>query len=338
MKVPAAALIVAAMLTAWPARASAQNPWVVEWLREYQSGGDARAAVFDRLRTIGNIRQLNDDLDTLLEDWLKEGESPDAQRRAISAFAIEVAATRLGSGKAAADLIEWGCRQVRRIRAPGEFERQFHLAAFALFGGLVDPDAIESHAGHMRLQFRSEPRLLYERAVAEELRAAPFFEGGKASERDVQKRNEEAAKRYAEAAKQPGLEAEARLRLGHVEVALGRYAVALTTLDGLEKALDDPDLQYLTHLFRGQALAHLDQLDAAGREFRAALTVRPGAQSASMALAAQLFRNGERGEADRIVAALLDEVEVVSDPWWTYWPADYRHAAQLLAAMRNTQR
>jgi hypothetical protein len=35
MKVPAAVLIVAAMLTAWPARASAQNPWVVEWLREY---------------------------------------------------------------------------------------------------------------------------------------------------------------------------------------------------------------------------------------------------------------------------------------------------------------
>lgn len=335
MKLPATALIVAVMLTALPAPAVAQNAWVVEWLREYQAGGDARAAVVDRMTTIGNMRQLNADLDTLLEDWLKEGDSPDAQRRAIAAFGIEAAATRLGAGKAASELIEWACRQVRRIRGPGEFERQFHLTAFALLSGLVDPDAIESHAGHMRLQFRSEPRLLFERAVAEELRAAPFFEGGKASVRDVQRRNEEAAKRYAEAAKQPGIEAEARLRLGRVEVALERYAQALTTLDGLERALDDPELQYLTHLFRGQAHAQLGQLDDAAREFGAALTLRPGAQSASMALAAQLFRNGERGEADRIVAALLDEAEGAPDPWWTYWPADYRHAPRLLAAMRD---
>lgn len=338
MRVPAAVFGCLIALTAVPAVATAQNTWVVEWLREYQAGGDQRAAVLERLTQIGNIRQLEEDVDTLLDDWLKEGDSPDSQRRAIAAFALEVASTRLGATEAAADLIEWGCRQVRRIRGPGEFERHFHLAAFALLDGLVLPDAIESHASHMRLQFRSEPRLFYQRAVAEELRAAPFFEGGKASDRDVQKRYAEAAKRYAEAARQPGMETEARLRLGHVEVELGRSAEALVTLDNLEEATDDLDLQYLARLFRARALEQLSRPEDARREYRAALEIHPSAQSAAMALASLMFRTAERAEADLLVAGLLDSAEEFSDPWWTYWPADYRHTARLLTTMREAIR
>lgn len=329
------ALALVVVLAAAPAAAaSAQASWVAEWLREY-SDPATRAAVIERLPTIVNLGRLQADLDALLEAWLKEGESEAAQRRVIAAFALEAAEARLGVGPAAAELTEWACRQVRRIREPGEFERRWHLAAFAVLAGAVDAEGLESHAGHMRLQFRDEPRVYYERAVAEELRAAPFFEGGRASPGDVERRYQEAAKRYREAAKHEAIRPEAHLRLGRVEVELGRPEEALTVLDGLAAQFDDDDLRYLAHLFRGRALEQLGRLDEARTEYGLALGVRPRAQSASMALAALLFRTGQRGVADQIVAELLGRAGQPRDPWWSYWPADYREIDRLLAEMRE---
>jgi tetratricopeptide (TPR) repeat protein len=329
-------LLCALALAAWPAEASAQTPtaWVADWLREY-AAPDTRAAVIARLPTVVNVSRLQEDLDLLLEGWLKEGASETVQRQVIAAFALEAAHARLGVGKPAVDLVEWGCRQVRRLREPGEFERRWHLAAFALFSGAVDPDALESHASHMRLQFRTEPRLVYERAVAEELRAAPFFEGGRASARDVEKRYEEAAKRYREAAEQDEVRVEARLRLARVELELGRAEEAVTILDDLLEDLEDDDLRYLAHLFRGRAFERLDRPAEARTAYGLALAVRPRAQSASMALAALLFQTGQRGVAHQIVAELLGRANQPDDPWWMYWPADYRRADELMMRMRE---
>jgi tetratricopeptide (TPR) repeat protein len=329
--------IVLLLLVGAPARPSAQSAWVAEWLREYAAGGQSREGVMSRLETIGDLSRLQRDLEAVLESWLKEGESPDAQRRAIAAFAMDAAFTQLGVGKPAVDLTEWGCRQIRRLRNPGEFERRWHLAGFALFSGVVDPDAIDAHASHMRLQFRSEPRLTYERAVAHELRAAPFYESGKASVRDVRKHNEEAAKLYREALKLEAVREEATLRLAHVELQLGRAEQAIAVLEGYDPEGDD-DLRYLAHLFRGQAYERLTRNDEARREYGLALGIRPRTQSGSVALAALFFRDGQRNLAEQIVREVLERTEAPTDPWWTYWPADYRQAATLVAAMREALR
>ena len=68
--------------------------------------------------------------------------------------------------------------------------------------------------------------------------------------------------------------------------------------------------------------------------FDAALVVRPQAQSAVVAHAALLFRHGQRDLADRQINALLERPTPAADPWWLYWPADYRDAAEHLAAVR----
>jgi tetratricopeptide (TPR) repeat protein len=329
-----AALLSVAMLALTPAVAAAQAPWLATWLREY-AAADTRSAVVERLDRIADVSKVHADLELLLEAWLAEGEDESAQRRVVAAFALEVAHARLGAGAPAVELVDWACRQVRRIREPGDFERHWHLAAFALLDGAVDPEAIESHAGHMRLQFRSEPRLFFQRAVAEELRAAPFFEGGRASARDVEKRLEEAADRYRDAAERDEVRLESTLRLGHVLLRLGRPEQALAALDGVADTAGDEALRYLAYLFEGRAHEALGRDAEARTAYGRALGVRPRAQSASMALAALLFRTGQRGIADQIVAELLGRTTQPDDPWWMYWPADYRRADDLMAAMRG---
>jgi predicted Zn-dependent protease len=79
----------------------------------------------------------------------------------------------------------------------------------------------------------------------------------------------------------------------------------------------------------------LKRTDEAKQAYAAALTLRPETQSASMALAALLFRRGERDLADRQVQTLFDRQKRTDDPWWVYWPADYRHLDARLAAMRS---
>ena len=75
----------------------------------------------------------------------------------LAAFALEAATSHLNQRPAATKLIEWGCRQVRRnmppAAEPGEFERRWHLAAFASLSGAIDPDALEAHTAHVKLQF-----------------------------------------------------------------------------------------------------------------------------------------------------------------------------------------
>ena len=311
----------------------AQRAWVQDWVRDYASGQYAEVA--GRLKTVVNLRPLEDDLEKVSKTWLKT-EPVDQRRRELGAFALEAALAHADQGASAGRLVEWGCRQIRRVTKPGEFEHRWHLAAFAALAGAVDPDSLQAHVVHMRFHFPNEPRLVFERAVATELSTADFFTEGKASAAELRERTTEAAKRYREATASPdaGVRAEAWLRLGRVESELGNSDAALVDLDQAAALTTDPALRYLLALFRGRALERLGQPDAARQAYRAALDLAPGAHAATISLAALLFRQGERLEADRLIRALLGNPPA-ADPWLLYWPADYRHAATLVQAMRE---
>ncbi len=327
-----AAVLAFALAAAAPA--SAQTAWVVDWLKEYVSGRHADVA--ERLRTVASVRQLEADLETISKTWLKR-EPADQRKRELAAFALEAAFARVDQGTAAGRLVEWGCRQIRRIAKPGDFERRWHLAAFSVLSGAVDPDSLQAHVTHMRHHFPDEPRLPYERAVASELSAADFFTKGKVSASDVAERYTEAAKRYTEAtaSSDPDIQAEAWLRLGRVEVARGRAEEALPALDEAVKRTQDMVVRYLASLFRGQALERLGRKDEARGAYESALELAPGAHAATMALATLRFRNGERVEADQLVSSLMGRGQPAADPWWWYWPADYRVGASRIQAMRE---
>jgi hypothetical protein len=157
----AVVLLATCVVPAVGARQSSRA-WVGDWLREYAGG--AHAAVAARLSTIADLGTLEKDLDRLAKDWIESaGADPLRQRRLLAAFALEAAYARIESGKSAAKLLVWGCRQLRRIpRADaGDFVQIWHYAGFAVLAGAVDPDAMETHVGHMRFQFPDEPRLLF---------------------------------------------------------------------------------------------------------------------------------------------------------------------------------
>jgi hypothetical protein len=186
------AVLLAALAVTWPARPvrvfAAQSPWVTDWLRDYATGD--RRLVIARFPTIADVRTLESDLDRVAPTWIAtNGVTPDQQRRVLAAFALEAAAVKL-TQPGATKLVEWGCRQMRRQAVPGEFERRWHLAAFALLAGGVDPDALEAHVAHMKFHFPNEERLPLERGIASELRTAPFAPNARMSASERTKINE----------------------------------------------------------------------------------------------------------------------------------------------------
>ena len=303
---------------------------MLDWLQEYASG--RQTEVVARFRTVSSLRQLQDDLDKLAPKWL---EAKGARLRSCTGarswgLPIEAAFARIDQGSQASKLAEWACRQLRRHTPPDDFDHRAHLAIFAILAGAVDPDALESHVTHVKFQFPSEPRLALERGIAQELRAAPFYAPGKELPADIAKHREDAVTAYTAAARVEAVRPEALLRLGRVNLDLGKNDEALTALNGIEPAAKDPDVIYLGRLFRGQALERLGKTEEARQSYTRALEVRPDAQTASIALAALDFRRGDKAAADQTVRQLLSRTAQPDDPWWEYWPGDFRLGPDLV--------
>jgi tetratricopeptide (TPR) repeat protein len=330
-----AVAIVALVVAAPMARsaAHAQQPWVMEWLQAYAGGHQAE--VLQKLATVGNLKEFQDDLDKVLPIWTAMPGDPEQHRRALIAFVVDAAFARLDQGAQSGKLAEWACRQIRRHAKADDFDHRAYMAMFALFAGAVDPDALELHVAHVKFQFPNEPRLALERGIAEEMRGAPFYEPSKQTTADTIKHREEAVRRYTDAAKNDAIAAEALLRLGRVNLDLGKADDALKALDRVEPLSKDPATVYLARLFRGMALDRLGKLDDAAQAYRQALAIAPDAQSASISLAAVALKRGDPVGSDRLMTATLIRPAPAPDPWWTYWAGDYRLGGDLLKAMRE---
>lgn len=262
------------------------------------------------------------------------------QRRLITAFALELAA--VGSKKhasAAARLVEWACPYVRAHSPQNDFDRAWQLAALSVLEGGIDSAVLHDHLDHVRALFPDEPRLVLARGIAEEQFSAPsevltrsVAAAGLAKAREAAVRaegeryraGERAAARFKDAAKDERLRAEASLRLGHVKLELGRYDEALAALTGAERDTEDRALVYLVHLFRGIALENRGRADEALASYRQALSISPGAHSATLRLAALEFRHGRTDAPDTLLEGLLRTDDPRRDPWWSYYAADWR--------------
>ena len=193
---------------------------------------------------------------------------------------------------------------------------------------------IDAHIAHMRLQFPNEPRLLLERGIAEELRASRFAFGKGTAPVDLPKRLDEAAKRFTEAAAVESTRGEALLRLGHVELTRDRPDAALAALTTAEPSLGATATSSTSRgCFADMALERLGA-DEARPAFESALKARPDTQSASIALAAVLFRTVAIAP-NTIVNDLLSRERQVNDPWWVYPPGDFRLVEARMASLRQ---
>jgi len=263
----------------------------------------------------------------------------ETQRRLITAFALEtaVAGSRRHQSDAAR-LIEWACGYVRAHTPQNEFDRVWQLAALSALEGGIDSQTLRTHLAHLH-GYDAEPRILLARGIVEEQFNAPSEvltrsltsanvararEEMVHAEGEGQRAAERAIARFKDATATEAVHAEASLRLGHVELRLGRYDAALTAWDSVEKLTEDRFLLYLLHLFRGLAYEGDNRMDDARRSYAAALDVSPGAHSAVLRLAALGFRHDRGDEPAQLVDALLHNDDPRRDPWWSYYAGDWR--------------
>ena len=144
------------------------------------------------------------------------------------------------------------------------------------------------------------------------------------AEGEGQRAADRAIARFKDATASEAVHAEASLRLGHVELRLGRYNDALTAWDGVETLTEDRFLLYLLHLFRGLAYEGETRIADARRSYSAALDISPRAHSAVLRLAALGFRHDRGDEPAQLVDALLHDDDSRRDPWWSYYSGDWR--------------
>ena len=133
---------------------------------------------------------------------------------------------------------------------------------------------------------------------------------------------------------EPG-QAEARLRLGRVLWHLGRAREAQEPLRRAAIAKEE-SIRYLAHLFLGQCLEDGQNLGGAIDEYKAALSLWPGAQVGAVALAHALSLRGDADHARDIlepVLALSGQRKTV-DPYGVYLIGTPEGAEALLDALR----
>jgi tetratricopeptide (TPR) repeat protein len=229
-------------------------------------------------------------------------------------------------------LIEWGCALFQRDHAPPRpLERLWHLAALAvaqrsedfefLFSEgvkkLYNPKEEIDHLVHARTRFPNEPRFLLAEGTVLEWRlqgtAIKIFERLK-DHLDVG--------------------AEAGMRMGAIYLRERNDDRAIALFEQVEPRTRDPWVVYLARYFKGQALERRKRPADAERAYRAALAAGPGAQSASVALAALLVRLERRTEASDLITAMLARRPRAVDPWRGYAHADDRFWPLLIARLR----
>jgi hypothetical protein len=134
---------------------------------------------------------------------------------------------------------------------------------------------------------------------------------------------------------------EARVRLAWGLHRQRAYADALALLRETRVTDDDVVVAYLRHLFEGHSLAALNRPTEAVAAYRDAIRWVPTAQSARVSLMNTLLLTGgadDRIEAEALAEAIQTERAPITDPWWTYWLADYRFYPSLIQHLRERTR
>src|SRR5204863_2945343 len=138
--------------------------------------------------------------------------------------------------------------------------------------------------------------------------------------------------RFEAAAAFSGVHAEAHVRGGWILFQQGRSKEALEWLDAAKPG-EDRELTYWLNLFRGRVLAGLARGQESADAYRAAIGLYPGAQSAGVGLALQLFAIDQASQADDVARTLRRGTG--RDPWTTYAAADSRFIGEFVTRLRK---
>jgi tetratricopeptide (TPR) repeat protein len=266
---------------------------------------------------------------------------------------------------AAACVLDWAQIQLVQRGRPDGAEHVWYLAAAALAGGVRDWRYLQRPIDPARparvppglmdralARFPDDPQVLLERALAAAARFNMMVDGGRLAPTIPQSLSvltgrgqlslpqldlappEPAAALLAALQDDPLVGAEARLRLGYLQWALGRDEAASAQLASAAGRTADADIRYLAQFLLGSiAVARGDSAGAISR-LEAALAARPAAQSAALVLAALELQRGDAGKAHEIARASLDR-RLEQDPWRQFLYGHHPRWPALVAELRR---
>lgn len=362
-----AAVCLAGGVGPWAAAFEQDRPDVPALLDRYERGDHADVVLeLARTRDPATLRR---DLERQGTAWTEAaGAGLVVRRRMVAAtVALEFAALRLWP-EDVDPLIEWGCGLVRRNGAPNALERLWQRASVAIFGRardagklvtragpgvpqgtLITPESRRvDHIGHARARFPDEPRFRLAAAMlaaaaadTEPPRDAEWVGDGLLPKDAPEARRRTSARRaidlLAALTSEPELGAEAEMRLGYLRLTLEEPDRALAHFARAATA-SDPFVAYLGRFLAGRAHDRQGDRDRANQQYRAALAVLPGAQSATTALSANLFLGGRPDEAYGLTQRAIALRPPPDDPWHQFGYGDLRFVPALLGGLRGALR
>jgi tetratricopeptide (TPR) repeat protein len=355
-----AIIVLAAAWLALPTTHAQSPPTVSALFARYVAGDEFPDRLFEEVPVSSVLNQLP----TVAERWVdtvaaprmfgqtnaERARSPKWQqaRQRIAAFAIEAAHASLRTGgldnqpRQRGDrtdrptyiqaLVEWAHSQLGADSGWSAIDEVWYQAAIAVLEIAQLGSAVDHLAQVALLRFPLQPRFILARAVAEEILTSPY---AGVTERPKDRTLLDVSNRFREAMAYAAVRDEAELRLGFLETRFGDQVRSLQHIRNARMGLQDPELVYLSWLFEGRALATMGREPEAEAAFRAALDISPGAQSATLGLAASLFQRNQVEQSSRLIDEFLKRPQRQIDPWWTYWIGDGRMWPSLRDAVRN---
>ena len=357
-----AVAVIAPLAFAYP---PAQTASVTAQLNRYLAGDFE--PVVEQLKALESFDGVLDELRLNGPAWVDAAADNDRPRRRLAAatFALEAARAadhvdwkwvqrlkaqnneRQGADhifwKAPPLLIEWGCSLMRGEPKPPPIERIWHLAAIAVvqragdaefligspFSERMNADAEIDHVYHASGRFKNEGRFKLAVPIAvDSLTWTPR------RDRVAPRQADAAARAFENLLDDASVGGEAAMRLGALHARRGRLDDALEMFERAETRTRDRYVIYLARYFKGLALERASRLPDAEASYRGALATIPQAQSATIALAALLAKQGHRAEAAQMIDAQLSTTPAPPDPWLGYGTADDRFWPELIARLR----
>ncbi len=291
------------------------------------------------------------------DEWIRNGGVAEADRRRLIAasLALEVTAAKEAWP---VTLIEWACESLRHAGPPTPNEALWMRASVALaeHDGMWAILGDTAHLGHALERFPDDPYFKLAQAfVAEAVASLPAVTTGTTTTDQTPvvfdriaarvpapgavidpKRLaslEKAAADFQAIVADPEVGFEASLRLGDVDLQLGRIDPAVAAFQKAALASRDPFVAYLARLFLAWTDARSGRTDDAIRGYRAALDLVPHARSASTLLAALMVTDGRLTDAEDVATSFLSAPSSVDDPWRMYPRGDFRNYLAMLARL-----
>jgi tetratricopeptide (TPR) repeat protein len=263
----------------------------------------------------------------LVRDFRAGGNPWPGTPRKEAALVLELAAgvsfdRREEARGAARDMLTWYDKLVRPTFEPDDFERDWLWAELSIVEGTTRPATSQSFVTNALARFPGEPRFVLAQAIVTDqlwMEGSNTLGGGPS----VSHINDVIGE-YDAAIAHPETAFEARVRQAFFLHRIGLNDKALERLDAAGDQSPDVTMLYLRHLFRGQVLDALGRVDDAIVAFRAAMAIRPDAQSVRVALMNAFMKKGDRDDARVLADAIQTASSGDADPWWTYWQGDYR--------------